>query len=845
MNELFDGVDPLDRLRYPVDPWALRETVIPGEGARTAETLFAVGNGYLGIRGSSPEGHDAVSPGSYINGFHETFPIHHAEEAYGFARVGQEMISVPDATVMRLYAEDDPLHLPVADLESYERCLDFRTGQVTRTLVWRTPQKVRVRVVSRRMVSFIRPHLAVMDLEVTPLDGDLDLTVVSTLVNRLDAQAALQEQAGPAATDPLAAPVQAELEQAMPDPRKSANLGAHVLVSTHSGSEGTCTSLGYRTASSGMTLAVGVDHDVMGPDGVHQYHEVSPDASTREFRTRAKAGATLRIVKYAAYHTSRSSVSSELAQRCRRTIHDARAVGADGLFAEQADWCADFWARSDVEIAGQPELQQAVRFNLFHVAQAALRSSGHGIPAKGLTGNGYSGHYFWDGEIYVLPFFTYTTPEVSRSALRFRCTMLPAARRRAREINMDGALFPWRTINGHEASANYAQGTAQYHIDADVSYALMLYLRATGDHEFLTRTAIDILVETARMWVDLGFFRTDGHQAFHIHGVTGPDEYTTVVDDNLYTNIMARGNLSDAVTAVRSLRRDSPEEYARMVERVKLRDDEVGQWDQAAAAMTIPYDEKLRVHPQDDRFLTKEVWDLPHTPASDFPLLLHYHPLVIYRFQVIKQTDVVLAEFLHSAEFTADEKARDFHYYEPLTTGDSSLSAVAQAIMAAEVGHDAEAVQHFRELLFVDLADTHHNTDDGIHIASAGGVWSALVYGFGGLRDDPGMLHLGPRLDPRLPAEWEGLTFRITLHGTRIRVEEVHGRITLSVEAGPGTRLQVCGQDYDVEPGEPVVITTAPRKRLDEMPSLDDVVGRVRSDGTVITPRLPSHSAHH
>lgn len=845
MDTLDPETDPLDRLRYPVDPWALRETEPPVADARTAETLFAVGNGYLGIRGTSPEGHDATRPGSYVNGFHETYPIHHAEEAYGFARVGQEMIPVPDATVMRLYVGDEPLHLPVADLEAYERRLDLRSGILTRTVVWRTPSKVRVRVVSRRMVSFTRPHLAVMELEVTPLDGDLGLTVVSTVVNRIDAQTALAEdEAGDAS---LATPLQAELEShpagPVPDPRKSSKLGAHVLVSTHLGSEGTCTSLGYRAAASGMTLAVGVDHDVTADGPISQYHEESPDAATREFRTRARSGSTLRVVKYAAYHTSRSSASSELAQRCRRTIHDARDVGVDGLVAEQRAWCEGFWARSDVEIAGRPELQQAVRFNIFHVAQAAMCSAGHGIPAKGLTGNGYSGHYFWDGEVYVLPFFSYTTPEVSRSALRFRCTMLPAARRRAHEINMSGALFPWRTINGHEASANYAQGTAQYHIDADIAYALMLYVRTTGDRDFLTRDAIDMLVETARMWADLGFFRTDGQDAFHIHGVTGPDEYTTVVDDNLYTNIMARGNLRDAVAAVRGLRRDRPEQYARMVKRVVLKPDEVALWEHAADAMAIPYDEQLQVHPQDDRFLTKEVWDLPHTPASDFPLLLHYHPLVIYRFQVIKQTDVVLAEFLHSGEFTAEEKARDFHYYEPLTTGDSSLSAVAQAIMAAEIGHDAEAVGHFRELLFVDLADTHHNTDDGIHIASAGGVWSALVYGFGGLRDDPA--GGGVRLEPRLPAAWEGLTFRITVQGTRVRVELTHGRIALSVEEGPGTRIEVCGTSYDVSPDSPVVISPQPRERLGEMPTLDDIVGQVRADGTVITPRLPSRSAHH
>jgi alpha,alpha-trehalose phosphorylase len=816
----------------PIDPWALRETTLPLQ-PETAETLFAVGNGYLGIRGSSEEGHDAVSPGSFINGFHETFPIHHAEEAYGYARVGQTMLPVPDATMMRVYAADEPLHLPVADLEHYRRTLDLRRGILERDLVWRTPTGVRLRLVSRRMTSFTRRHLAVMELEVTPLDGDLALTVVSAVINRLDAEAASRTDMTPS--------LAAVLDQAsIPDPRKADGLGDHVLQPAESRCEGSRSYLGYRTAASGMTLGIGVDHECSGPDGIDEHEEHNADAATREFRLQARAGHTFRLVKYVAYHSSRSSQPGELTQRCRRTLDDAVRTGVDPLFGEQRQWMDGFWRRSDVEVLGRPDLQQAIRFNLFHVAQAAARSEGHGIPAKGLTGTGYSGHYFWDGEIYVLPFLSYTTPEISRSALRFRWTMLPAARRRAREINMAGALFPWRSINGLEASANYAQGTAQFHIDADIAYALMLYVHASGDWDFLAGTGVDLLVETARMWVDLGFFRSDGQRFFHIHGVTGPDEYTTVVNDNLYTNIMARGNLWDAARTVRRLQRDRPGDYARMVQRVGLRPGEVEAWEDAAERMYIAYDEKMQVHPQDDQFLSKEVWDLPHTPDADRPLLLHFHPLVIYRYQVIKQTDVVLAEFLHSDEFSAQERLRDFNYYEPLTTGDSSLSAVAQAIVAAGIGHVERAVHHFTNLLYIDLADLHHNTEDGIHIASAGGVWSALVYGFGGMRDDTGV----PDLDPRLPEEWQGLRFRIAVEGSRVRVEVRPGELELMLEEGPGVVLRVRGQEVPVAPGAPRIVPLEQHSRLTETPTMENIVGRVRADGTVIEPALPSHSAH-
>ena len=337
---------------------------------------------------------------------------------------------------------------------------------------------------------------------------------------------------------------------------------------------------------------------------------------------------------------------------------------------------------------------------------------------------------------------------MARNALHFRSVMLPAARERAREMAQSGALFPWRTINGEEASAYYAAGTAQVHIDADIAYALMKYVRATGDTGFLVREGIDILVETARMWADLGFWRSNGEPSFHIHGVTGPDEYTTVVNNNLFTNVMARFNLEQAAIAVERIRDADPAEYVRVAARLDLTDDEVEEWRRCADGMAIPFDEGLGIHPQDDFFLDREVWDLSQTPPELRPLLLHYHPLVIYRFQVLKQADVVLALFLQGDRFTPEEKRADFEYYDPITTGDSTLSAVVQSVIAAEVGYHEAALHYFHEALYVDLVNLHGNTVDGLHVASTGGVWSALVFGFGGMRDHGGVLSF----DPRLPA---------------------------------------------------------------------------------------------
>ncbi len=817
--------DPLDRTRFPVDEWALVERRFDDADLGVTESLFAVGNGYLGLRGNYEESRDAHVDGTFINGFHETWPILHAEEAFGLARVGQSIVNVPDPKVIRLYVDDEPLHLSTADLLDYERVLDFRNGVLTRRLLWRTPSGKRVKVESRRMVSFTQKHLSLMTFEVTLLDGRASVQISSQLLNRQDS-----ELEHPAVETPSGT---------IADPRKAERIGRRVLLPQVSSVEADSgrIRLGYRCAQSGMTLGVVVDHQITAPVEVRSQAHITNDEGKMIYRLHMEAGQTLNLSKTASFHTAKQVPARELIDRCERTLDRAAEEGLENQFLEQRAWLDEFWARSDVEIPGQGEIQQAVRWNLFSIIQAAARAEAQGIPAKGVTGSGYGGHYFWDTEIYVMPFLTYTSPYAARNALRFRYSLLSAARQRAREVSQRGILFPWRTIDGNEASAYYAAGTAQYHIDADVAYGLSQYVGATGDLEFLCREGIDILVGTARLWADLGFWRKqNGDSTFHIHGVTGPDEYTTVVNDNTYTNVLARFNLRRAADAVLEVRESDPDAYEQLVRRTKLREDELVEWRAAAAAMSIPFDEKVGIHPQDSRFLDREMWDLENTPADVRPLLLHHHPLVIYRFQVLKQADVVLALFLQGEEFSDEEKLADFSYYDPITTGDSTLSAVAQSIVAAEVGYYELAYQYFLQALYVDLANLHANTADGVHVASVGGCWSVLAAGFGGFRD----LGAGRwTFDPRLPDNWESLSYRVTLRGTRMLVTVERGAIDFLIEAGdrPLT-FTVRGQEVTVAPGSPVSVPLDGQgPRLPGSPP--NPAGTVRADGTVISATVP------
>lgn len=820
--------DPLDRTRFPVDEWRLVETRFSSEDLGTTESLFSVGNGYLGLRGNYSESRDAFLDGTFINGFHETWPISHAEEAYGFARIGQTIVNVPDPKIIRLYVDDEPLHLSVADLIEYERALDFREGLLSRELVWRTPGGKRVHVRSTRMVPLEQRHLAVLSFEVTMLDHRASLVISSQLINRQDQEREDTNGDGP---------------QEEADPRKAEMFDRRVLIPRlHDADPDTGRlRLGYRTAESGMTIGVVADHD-LDFDGEYAMDvEAEDDSAKVIYRLNAEPGVPVRLTKLVAFHTANTVPPRELIDRCERTLARTHDQGIEHQYETQRAWLREFWRRADIEVPGHPAIQQAIRWNLFSILQAAARAEGQGIAAKGVTGSGYGGHYFWDTEIYVMPALTYTAPWAARNALRFRYTLLDNARSRARELSQKGALFPWRTINGHEASAYYAAGTAQYHIDADIAYALSQYIGASGDEEFLAREGVDIFVETARLWADLGFWRDETRRTFHIHGVTGPDEYTTVVNDNLYTNVLARFNLRRAARAVWELERDDPDAYADLVRRTGLTPDEPQEWAACAEGMYIPYDEFLGIHPQDINFLEREMWDLENTPLEKRPLLLNYHPLVIYRFQVLKQADVVLAQFLQGEDFTPEQKKADFDYYDPITTGDSTLSAVVQSIIAAEVGYHELALRYFVSSLFVDLADRHNNTKDGVHVASTGGVWSALVSGFGGFRDTgSGSGDRQWQIDPRLPASWDSLVYRVTLKGTRVRVTVRPEELELYVEAGDGpVTFDVRGELVKVAKGDPVTVPLAHQgPRLEGEPPYP--AGIQRADGTVISAIVPS-----
>ncbi len=763
---------------YPPNEWNMVEKSLRPEFMAQMETVLSLGNGYFGMRGVHEEGTPSVQNGTFVNGFYESWPIVYGEEAFGFARLGQTMLNVTDSKIIKLFVDDEPLDLAHASIRRYVRQLNMKSGTLDRDLVWETLSGKLVRIQSRRLISFQQRHVAVIAYQVTILNASAPVLISSEMLYQ-----------------------RPKKQEAFDDPRRAKFAGLELRPHANYAKDRRVV-LVHATERSQMVIACAMDHHLVS-DCSHDYTSDHAENSGQVvFTIEAKAEQSIQLMKYIVYHTSSTAEGDEIGDRAEWTLNRACRQGFAKLLAEQEQYMDDFWRRSDVQVSNikaerarlsTVEVQQAIRLNSFHILQASARAEDHGVGAKGLTGQAYEGHYFWDTEIYLLPFLIYTSPHTAKNLLRVRYSMLDQARARARELSHRGALFPWRTINGEEASAYYEAGTAQYHINADIMYALRKYVNATGDEEFLFEYGAEMLVETARLWCDLGFFSNRKDGKFCINGVTGPDEYKTVVNNNTYTNLMARENLRYAAETIERLQAGQPQVLEALIRKTGLEISEVEEWRRAAGNMYIPFDPATGIYPQDDSFLDREPWDFKNTPPEKYPLLLFYHPLNIYRHQVIKQADVLLAMFLLGHEFSLESKKLNFEFYDPLTTGDSSLSSCMEAIVALEIGDFDKAVVYSRSALLMDLADVGGNVKDGCHIASMGGTWMVFVYGFAGLRDYDGTLSFRPQHPPEPQAT---MKFALTYRGQVVDVEVSHESTAYSLR--DGERLAIRHEDEEI-----------------------------------------------
>jgi alpha,alpha-trehalose phosphorylase len=772
---------------YPVEPWRLRETELDLEVLAQSESLFALSNGHIGWRGNLDEAEPYGVPGSYLNGVYESRPLPYAEAGYGFPEAGQTMINVTNAKVIRLLVEDQPFDVRHGELRNHERSLDFRSGLLERHVEWVSPGGHGVQVRSARLVSLVQRSIAAISYEIEPLE-----TPETPLRLVLQSELVTNEVLAPAGRDPR---VSAMLEAPLhPECHQSSDAGAALL---------------HVTAGSGLRVAVAMDHRIDAPSSVQVSAESFPDLGRVTITAALEPGERLRVVKFVAFGWSADRSAPALRDQVAAALSAASEMGWDRLVQEQRAYLDAFWDGADIEVEGDAEIQQAVRFSLFHVLQAGARAEGRAIPAKGLTGPGYDGHAFWDTETFVLPVLTYTAPDAVAHALRWRHSTLPMAKQRARQLGLVGAAFPWRTITGAECSGYWPAGSAAFHIGADIADAVVRYAMVTGDERFEREVGMELLTETARLWRSLGHHNADGQ--FCIDGVTGPDEYSAVADNNIYTNLMAQHNLTSAADVTER----HPDEAARL----GVDAEEIAAWRDAAKTMCIPYDDVLGVHAQAEGFTRHEVWDFAATSADQYPLLLHFPYFDLYRKQVVKQADLVLAMHLRGEAFTDEEKSRNFAYYEALTVRDSSLSACTQAVLAAEVGHVALAHDYLAEAALMDLGDLEHNTRDGLHVAALAGTWIALVAGFAGLRERGGTL----TFSPRLPAGITRLVITLSIGQSRLCIEITPDTTAYRIIKGDPLRIFHYGRRVSLSAENP---TLRPTQKVGPSPPPTSPFGR-------------------
>jgi alpha,alpha-trehalose phosphorylase len=753
---------------FDVAAWGIGWTSWDETRLARRESVFSLSNGHLGWRGVLDEGDPSEVPGTYLNGVFEEHPMPYAEEGYGYPDSGQSVINVPDGSIIRLLVNEEPLDIRTGRLDRHVQHLDFRAGTLRREVDWTSPGGRSLRLRSTRLVSLTHRAIAAVAYEVTAMDGPMEITVLSEIV----------------ANEPL--------PRVHSDDRVQGPLNRPLEPVEHH-IAGTRATLLHRTRRSRIDVAVAMEHQVEGAAAAVAT-EATEDLARTTFDARLEHGDSIRIVKFVAHEWSGSLSEGGLRDRVEAALATAVHAGWDGLAAQQRRDLDDFWRCADVTVEGDPRLQQAVRFALFQVLQSAARAELRSVPGKGLTGPGYEGHTFWDAEAFVLPVLTYTLPDAAREALRWRHATLPHARRRAQHLHLAGAAFPWRTIDGRECSGYWPAGTIAFHVNADIAAAAMRYVAATGDVDFERSAGLEILVETARLWLALG--RWDEDAVFHIDGVTGPDEYSALVDDNVFTNLMAQRNLRGAAAAARR-----HEERARAL---GVDAEEVAAWLLAADAIAVPFDIERGVHEQSAGFTRRERWDFDGTAPSQYPLHSHFPYFDLYRKQVVKQADLVLAlQFAHEA-FTADETARAFAYYEELTVRDSSLSAAAQAVVAAWVGHLDLAMDYLREAATIDLDDLRDDIDDGLHIAALAGVWTALTSGFGGMREG----RTGLQFAPRLTAPLTRVAFGVRLNGRVLRVDVSPESTMYVLSAGAPLPIEHFGERVTVLPGEPLTLAT-------------------------------------
>jgi maltose phosphorylase len=742
-----------------VDPWRIVEKGFHEDQGRVSESLFSLSNENIGFRGSFEETYSGDTlQGAYFNGLYEE----HVQEKHGYRGISNRlcfMVNCPHALKLRVSVGSEELDLAKVTFEDFERELDFRTGMLTRTFVWKLADGRATRLTFRRTVDMVARERVHQQVQVTPLNWSGSVALEFQVVEQ-----------------PLH---QNQKKTYWKTIKSGGESNARVIVS--------------RTSQTNMPLFTG--HVVFTEPGTVGEAGAAGKATDLSFELSVEEGKTASLHRTWLGVSSRTPSESDAAVEARGVKLLSALQGGFAAAAQRtADYWNEVWKSVDIAIEGDPVNQQGIRFSMFQLLQTYSGAvPGTNIGAKGLTGEAYNGNAFWDTETYCLPFYLLTNSQAARGLIEYRHATLPQARERAKVLDCTGACFPIATIDGTESCTLWQHASLQFQPTTAVVFAIEHYTRVSGDHSLLEDKGLELLVQCSRFLASRVQY-SQNLKAWGYYGVMGPDEFQMMVNHNAYTNYMGKRSLQYTLDTLAELGKSKPALVEAISKRLELTQSELQHWQDVAANMFIPYSEETKLFEQHVGY-----FDLPHVdidaiPATDFPLYHSWSYDRIYRNDMIKQPDVLMFMLLYNGSFTREQKEANYAFYEPRTIHESSLSPSVHSILAIALGRYDEAYNFFRFATRIDLDNYNRNTNEGLHTTALAAAWMNIVYGYGGLRSDGAEL----QLNPVLPKEWQSLEFGIRIKSSVLRVKLTPGSTSLKTVSGPAVRLHVWGAEQEI-----------------------------------------------
>ncbi|OZQ61548.1 family 65 glycosyl hydrolase [Paenibacillus sp. VTT E-133280] len=743
-----------------VDPWAIIEEGFDPERNRTSESIFSLGNEYMGVRGYAEEGYSGDSlQGSYFNGLNEQLDI--GNHYKGIIRSLRYMVNAVDWLYTRITVNGEQLDLAKSKISEYVRKLDLRSGTYRRELLWHLDDGKILKVVFTRLVSMTMSHLGLQRVEFEPLNfsGSVDICA------GLDFSIIHEER------------------------------GECMWSSLRSGEQGSATAIMARTVNTANKLFSSFSLQSSQPLQLTrvEHDKFIGQSFTMDLAQGEAAHFTKLVINCS--DSESAHTAEELWSKGLALAESASQLSDTQIFADQTAYWNGIWETSDIRIEGDPENQQGIRFCIFQLYQTYHGDHpGFNIGAKGLTGEVYRGLAFWDTESYCLPFYMFNNPKAARSLLDFRYKTLPQAMQRAKDVDCEGACYPIATIDGTESCDLWQHSNLQLHVGTAISYGIWHYVKNTGDKEFLHSKGAEMLIQISRFYATRGQW---GQQSgkYGYFGVMGPDEFQLMVNNNCYINLMAQKSFEYTLDTLSEMKEQAPEAFALVAEKTGLRNEELTDWENKADNMKIPVDEVTGVFEEHDGFFDMPHIDIHSIPVTEFPLYSNWSYDRLYRYDMIKQPDVLMFMFLYNGQFTKEEKLANYEYYESRCIHESSLSPSIHSILASEIGKPEEAYSFFEFATRLDLDNYNRNTREGLHTTSIAAAWMNIVYGFGGMRSD------GDRLSfqPSLPERWSEYSFQVMYEGVLLRILVNKTSVTLTAINGGSTDIIVYGQSITVD----------------------------------------------